>query len=332
VMDTTPQYPLRQFLYIGEAMRRVNEGTFSDFFKAKEFTETFAGTNIREGVGQSLIQEVADLASGTDLTSGERAGRMLGRTFGNYLSTWAVPFSQLIEAQRATGERGLVYKDNAQDPTLDFFGTTAKEFKRPFARFMSPEEEAALPNREFLFAEEKRRVAPLFRVLGGINLATVDDEYGEYIGQFGYTDFELGSKSKVPSIRRFENQVVRDALPGIVEAAKKYEQRLRNQYEIANDKVKEEFTEEKYVSSRIRALIKKQIRAVRTNISEDKVLAADAPAYAESMLKYRRLSKESRTAAGVEFVDRYGREPDPTKQSDIEDLVIIGKAYDQALK
>ena len=131
VMDTTPQYPLRQFLYIGEAMRRVNEGTFSDFFKAKEFTETFAGTNIREGVGQSLIQEVADLASGTDLTSGERAGRMLGRTFGNYLSTWAVPFSQIIEAQRADGLRGLTYKDSAQDPTLDFLGTAAKEFKRP---------------------------------------------------------------------------------------------------------------------------------------------------------------------------------------------------------
>ena len=61
-------------------------------------------------------------------------------------------------------------------------------------------------------------------------------------------------------------------------------------------------------------------------------MAANASANAKSMLKYRRLSKESRTAAGVEFVDRYTREPDPTKQSDIEDLVIIGKACDQALK
>ena len=43
---------------------------------------------------------------------------------------------------------------------------------------MSAEEEAALPN-EFLFAEEKRRVAPLFVRLA--KLATVDDEYGEYI-------------------------------------------------------------------------------------------------------------------------------------------------------
>ena len=332
VMDTTPQYPLRQFMYLGEALRRVKEGTFDDWFKAKEFTETFAGTNIREGVGQSLVQEVADLTTGVDLTSGEQAGRMLGRTLGNYLSTWAVPFSQIIEAQRATGERGVLYKDTAQDPTMDFWGTAAKEFKRPFARFMSPEEEAALPKREFLFAEEKKRVAPLFRVLGGINLATVDDEYGEYIGQFGYTDFELGSKSKVPSIRRFENQVVRDALPGIVDRARRYEDTLRSQYAMANDAVKEEFTEEKFVSSRIRAMIKKQIQTVRTKISKGKVLTADAPLYAESMLKYRRLSKETRTAAGVKFVEQYDREPDPTNQADIMRLVKIGKAYDRALK
>ena len=58
----------------------------------------------------------------------------------------------------------------------------------------------------------KSRVAFL-RVVGGINLATMDDEYGEYIGQFGFTDYELGSRSKVGSIRRFENTVVRDALP-----------------------------------------------------------------------------------------------------------------------
>jgi hypothetical protein len=183
-----------------------------------------------------------------------------------------------------------------------------------------------------LFAEEKSRVAPLFRVLGGINLATVDDEYGEYIGQFGYTDFELGSKSKVGSIRRFENQVVRDALPTIVEGAKRYEQTLRNQYQLASDKVKEEFTEEKYVSSRIRALIKKKIAAVRKKISKGKALSADAPKYAEAMLKYRRLGKETRTAATVKFVEKYDREPDGTDEKDLFRLLQIGRAYDKAMK
>ena len=332
VMDVTPQYPIRQFMYIGEAMKRMENGTFGDWFKAKEFAETFVGTNIREGVGQSLIQEVADLAEGVDLTSEEKAGRLLGRSLGNYLSTWAVPFAQIIEAERAAGTRGLQYKDTAEDPTLDFQTSFMQNLSRPFARFESAEAEAARPKREFLFAEEKSRVAPLFRVLGGINLATVDEEYGEYIGQFGYTDFELGSKSKVGSIRRFENQVVRDALPTIVEGAKRYEETLRNQYKLASDKVKEEFTEDKFVSSRVRAFIKKKIKGVRNKISKGKVLAADAPAYAEAMLKYRRLGKETRTASTVKFVEKYDRQPDGTDMKDLTRLYKIGQAYDKALK
>ena len=207
-----------------------------------------------------------------------------------------------------------------------------RELSRPFARFKSPDEEAALPKREFLFAEDKQRVAPLFRVLGGINLATIDDEYGEYISSFGYTDYELGSRSKVPSIRRFENSVVRDALPGIVEGAKRYEQSLRRKYQDASDAVKEEFTEEKYVSSRMRMFIKKKIKRVRNRVSKGKVLTADAPVYAEAMLKYRRLSKETRTAASVKFVEKYGREPDGVDEKDINRLLLIGKAYDSAMR
>ena len=38
---------------------------------------------------------------------------MLGRSLGNYLATWAVPLSQIIEAERATGIRGLQYKDTS---------------------------------------------------------------------------------------------------------------------------------------------------------------------------------------------------------------------------
>ena len=332
VMDVTPQYPMRQFMYIGEAMKRAVDGTFSDWFKAKEFTETFVGTNIREGVGQSLIQEIADLATGVDLTNEEQAGRLLGRSLGNYLSTWAVPFAQVIEAERATGVRGLQYKDNAEDPSLDFSTTFMNELSRPFRRFESAEAEAARPKREFLFAEEKSRVAPLFRVIGGINLATVDDEYGEYIGQFGYTDYELGSRSKVPSIRRFENTVVRDALPDIVESARIYEARLRDAYKDENKTVKEEFTEEKYVSSKLRGFIKGQIKSVRKQISDGKVFSADAPEYAEAMLTYRRLPKETRTAAAVRFAQEYDRMPDGTDFKDLLRLVEIGKAYKSAFK
>jgi hypothetical protein len=332
VMDVTPQYPMRQFMYIGEAIKRAMDGTFNDWFKAKEFTETFVGTNIREGVGQSLIQEIADLATGVDLTDEEQAGRLLGRSLGNYLSTWAVPFAQIIEAERATGVRGLQYKDNAEDPTLDFQSSFMNEMNRSFSRFQSAEAEEARPKREFLFAEEKSRVAPLFRVIGGINLATVDDEYGEYIKQFGYTDFELGSKSKVPSIRRFENTVVRDSLPYIVDMAKEYEVDLRQEYQNKSDKFKEDITEEQYVSSAIRPLIKEQIKQVRKEVSKDKGLTATSEPYADAMLQFRRVPKEYRKLAAIDFKSKYDRDADGTKYEDLLELVEISKAYRSAFK
>ena len=71
VMDTTTQYPLRQCLYIGEAAKQIQQGTFENWFKPKEFADTFIGVNIRTGVGNSLVQEIANLASGTD-TAGRR--------------------------------------------------------------------------------------------------------------------------------------------------------------------------------------------------------------------------------------------------------------------
>lgn len=332
VADITPQYPMRQFLYIGEAMKRLQDGTFSDWFKAKEFTETFVGTNIREGVGQSIIQEMADLLSSVDLTDQEQAGRIGGRIVGNYLSTWAVPFAQIIEAERATGVRGLQYKDTAEDPTLDFQSSFMNELSRPFRRFESAEAEAKRPKREFLFAEEKSRVAPLFRVIGGINLATIDDEYGEYIGSFGFTDFELGSKSKVPSIRRFENTVVRDSLPYIVDMAKEYEVDLRQEYQNKSDKFKEDITEEQYVSSAIRPLIKEQIKQVRKEVSKDKGLTATSEPYADAMLQFRRVPKEYRKLAAIDFKSKYDRDADGTKYEDLLELVEISKSYREAYK
>ena len=86
------------------------------------------------------------------------------------------------------------------------------------------------------------------------------------------------------------------------------------------------------MSSRVRALIKKKIGAVRKRISKGKVLSADAPKYAEAMLKYRRLGKETRTAATVKFVEKYNREPDGTDKMDLNRLLKIGQTYDKAMK
>jgi hypothetical protein len=334
-MDTTTQYPMRQFLYLGDATRRLIDGTFSDWFNSKEFAETFVGTNIRQGVGQGLIQEVADLAAGVDLTDEETAAKLIARPLGNYLSTWAVPFAQIIEAQRATGMRGTTYKDVAEDPTLDFQATFMSELGRPFRQrgfTLSAEEEAAAPKREFLFQEEKERVMPMARVLGGLSFSTADSEEGEYIKRLGFTEFELGSRSRVPSIRRFENEVLRDSVPIIVEIARDYEETLRNQYAIANATVRREFTEEQFVTSKLRPIIKQSIGKVKRQITDGKKLMSTAPAYTQAMLEYRRLPKDIRKTATIEFVQKYDRQPDGSDAADLQALAKIGKVYREKLR
>ena len=332
VLDTTPQYPLRQFAYLGEATKRLVNGTFDDWFDGKEFAETFLGTNIRQGVGNSLIEEVINSTMSTDLTSSEAWGRRTGRALGNYLATWAVPFSQIIEAERATGLRGVDFKDTGEDPTLDFQTSFMQNISRPFKRYMSAEEEAELPNREFLFTDKKSRVSPILRVLGGLNITTADEPYGEYLTSLGFTDYGLGSKSKVNSIRRFEDKVVREALPFIVEEAQIYEEDLRDRYKNSSKKLKEEFTEDKFVSSRIRKFVVDQIKDVRSEISDGSILSADAPEYAQAMLTYRRLSPKTRQAAGVMFFEQFDKRPDPLSKDDLNALVIIGQTYDEAFK
>lgn len=334
VMDTTPQFPLRQMLYLGEATKRIKDGTFDDFFNAREFFETFLGTNIRTGVGNSIVDEVVQLAGDSDLTRDEAAARRVGRALGNYLSTWAVPFAQIIDSERALGMRGEEYKDVAKDPTLEFGSTFEKEIKRPFdARGFttSPAEEAALPARERLFQEKSSRVGSALKVGLGLTLRTQDSEEGEYIKRLGLTEFELGSTSKVPSIRRFENAQLRDIIPGIVAAAQAYEEQSRDTYK-GSPELQEEMTEQEFVNSRIKPLITTQIKAAKKQLSDGKTVMADAPAYIEAMTAYRRLPSDIRKNAASEFLLRQGRPADGASVEDLFALAEYGKALRDAYK
>lgn len=334
VMDTTPQFPLRQMLYLGEATKRYMDGTLDDWFDGREFSETFLGTNIRTGVGNSITEEVVALAGDTDLTKDEAVARAFGRTLGNYLSTWAVPFAQIIDSERALGMRGEEYKDVGKDPTLEFGATFEKEIKRPFeARgfTLSAEEEAALPARERLFQEESSRVGSALKVGLGLTMRTKDSAEGEYIKRLGLSEFELGSTSKVPSIRRFENAQLRDIIPGIVDAARAYEDDSRKDYK-NSPALQEKMTEDEFVNSRIRPLIKLQIKNAKQNLSDGNTVAAEAPEYIAAMTAYRRLPPEIRKNAATEFIMREGRPADGASIEDLFTLAEYGKALREAYK
>lgn len=334
VMDTTPQFPLRQYLYLGEATKRLMDGTFDDFFDYKEFYETFLGTNVRTGVGNSIIEEVVNLAGSGDLTRDEALARATGRALGNYLSTWAVPGAQIIDTQRAIGMRGEAYRDSAKDPTLEFGRTFKENLLQPLrARgfLTSGQGDEQLPLRQSLFQDKPSRVGSALKVGLGLSLKTQDSEQGEYIKRLGLSEFELGSSSKVPSIRRFENEQLREIIPGLVDAAKAYEEASRIEYR-ENKALQQNMTEQEFVNSRIKPLIKGQIKSAKRLLTDGKTIAADAPVYIEAMLAYRRLSPELRKNAATEFIARNGRPADGAKLEDLFELAEIGKVLRAAYK
>lgn len=330
--DISPQFPMRQFLYLGEATKRLQDETFDDWFDAREFLQTFLGTNLRTGVGQSFMEDIAGIISGTDLTDMERAGKTLGGALGNYLSTWMVPFAQAIDAQRAMGVRGLEFKDVREDPELTFGSGFSKEFARPFEQrgyFMSPEREEALPARENIFKTENKRVMPASKFLG-ISLMSPSNEDGKYLGKLGFTSYDLSSKSGVPSIQRAEDQYLKLYIPTLVEIAKDLEVEKREEYSDLPQNYRDKYTEEEHVNGTVRPFITESMRTVKSEFARTggeggKGIYADNPEYTIGMMYYRKLPPEIRKQSVQEFQIQMGREPDPAKAEDLLNLVDIGK-------
>jgi len=331
-MDTTPQFPMRQFLYLGEAGRRLVDGTFEDFFNAKDFLETFVGTNLRTGVGESIFQDIADIISATDISTEEKAAKGLVKPLAEYLASWFVPFNQIIEAQRALGVRGLEYKDLREDPDLNASTTALKELKKPFKRLLiSPEEEKKAPLRESIFADKKERVSPESRVLLGLNLATRDSEEGEYLARLGYKDFKLGSKSQVPTVQREENKIIRMLLPSLVDVLKSREEIVRNDYENAGPATKEKYTEQAYVNSKLKSIVDARVKKLKRRVAMEGLAKGKATPYARALLGFRRLPESIRRDAVSEYYKRFNKDPDVSDVKTLQTLEIFGKKIREAL-
>ena len=178
VMDTTPQFPMRQFLMLGKLGDVFLEGSGKGYGSlpidvlysgvsdeaslnngianvtkwlgegnnTRDFLQTFLGTNFRMGAGADFLQQ---LFSGvTDTVKGEGGGRALGRFLGNYLNTWLIPYAQYINFERANGARDVEYRDAAQERGFGFTNALKQSFKKELTRTgigLSPEEERELP-------------------------------------------------------------------------------------------------------------------------------------------------------------------------------------------
>ncbi len=336
VLDIKPQFPLSQYMYLGEATRQIEKGTFSDFFDAREFIETFTGSNFRRGSGHVILDEVAAIIDGgSDIMAGENLGRAAGRALGEYLGTWMVPFGQAIEAQRAYGSRSLDYLDHRPDPSLGgfetFFKTTKKYALGNRGINVTPEEEADVPSRVDIFDPESRRVRPMQRLLFGLGQRTADAEYAEYLKAMGFDSYDLASKSKVPSIENFENSILLEQLPMITQAAKEFEKSIRANYQngflpdgtpMENpDVYRRKISEDKFTNNYVKAFVEGQVKEVKA-LLKDTGYSQTTP-YVMAVMEFRKLKSNFQKLAVQEYEARFGEYPEITGEDEEKSTMVL---------
>ena len=309
VLDTTSQFPLAQYLYLGDAAAHIDKGTFEEWFDVREFIQKFTGSNFRTGTGNIILDEIAQIADESDMVAAERRGKFAGDLLGNYVGTWLTQLGQIVDLQRALGFRGLEKKDVRPEPTLK--GKPA--FKNAFRRTMdqmgittTAEEEEALPMREFLYRDEPKRVNPLARLLLGLTQETGNSPSGEYLRSLGIKQYEL-EVSKIPSLQRYETRLLREEVPFIAEIGMEEEAYYRDEYKKLTEKEKLNLneSEEQYAKSRTKAYVLRQYKESRKMIRDG--VKGEATPYIQELIKYTRFPKDVRKIGAQNFRIKEGR-------------------------
>ena len=233
-------------------------------------------------------------------------------------------FGQMIELERGVGVRGTEYKETGTDPELDFGSAFMSSFNKPLNRLtMTPSEEEALPRKQYLFGE-KERVSPLSRLLLGINLSTSNIEEGEYLLSKGFNEYELGSRSRIPSIRNEENEFIRENIPSIVKAAKNEEFKAAIEWDNSLS-LQESISKEAYINNAVRPVLDTGIKSVKTKMSATK----NSTAY----LDYRKLPKDYRDYGLDQFIKQFPNTIfDPTNEQHLNWVTKAGKVYQSKLR
>jgi len=334
VLDTSPIFPMRQFMWMGEATKRLIDGTFDDWYDHREAIQTFTGSNLRTGNGNMMFDDIASMIGSEDYLAQRDIGKTAGRAIGNYLSTFAVPFAQIIDAERAAGLIPTTYQDVVNEPSIEG-SSFMDELARPFKQRGYNQEalltgagvlsEKVYPEREFVLSDDKRR-SPLqmaAKVTLGLNLASADPEYGQFYKNLGYTDFKLGSKSKSPAVRRFENKELRKFLIPLAEVGENLAENYGKEFDKKPVEEQNKTTRNSYINDKLKLLIDKQIRSARTKINKAKLGAA--PPETRVLLEYSKLSRQIRRTATALYFDKYGDNPDFSDIKDMQKLIEIGK-------
>jgi len=321
--DTTTQFPLRQFLYVGEVAKQIEQGTFSEFWDPKAFAETFIGSSMRTGAGNIIIEEIAALADGMDISKSEKAAEIVGELISNYVSTYFVGPSQATDFDRMVGRRPNKFTENpkaAPKGTIDAFTRELRRGPDRMGLTVSAQTESALPTKTTVFPEDAIRPDASWRGLLGISLKDQASEDQEFVTSLGIPAWKMGSNSDIDTVKVFENEQIGKFLPLIIVQLNNRRDKLEKDYDLEPDSTKEEITKEAYLLFKTKGIFTDIISKFKGKLKSMSGAVADD--YSFRVSAFNRIPKKYRREAYADWiVANDGIDPDITEIQILKDLL-----------
>jgi len=351
--DTTTLFPVRQALWIVEAIERSQIGglvkgsrdaventlgTWSGFDK-KEVMDVFFSGGTRTGVANVFVQGIVDVIDGMgDETSDAKFAKILGDSVGQYLNSFFTPVFQLVEGQRntilnkysdsETTMRPTEYKefrgpveDNLSNSFWeDVSGASTLQLKKRGA-FSAPSTEKELSNQENIFVEpsDGARINIVRRLYTGFNTRPLDTKDKEWLINLGYQnpDYDLASRKEDGKARAWENREIRKILPIAIEQAKEAGIKLKEKL-MTEENYKEGDTLSREVAIRSKEAFKSYVRQFTQDPYWQKGLKGSVSPLSAAITRYSSLPKEKRSQAKLRW-----RETKPSVEIDFTNLAHI---------
>jgi len=299
VIDITPQFPLRQALFIVEFMNRYEDGTLNgsivgDF---KEMSETFLGATLRSGRTTSLVEDFIQAIGGGDEEIYNRIVKGTGTFTGTFAQRYGVPLGQIVDLERGLPklpyinimkngeliEYGLMdnprvdtMKDSSEEYKYgDLGGSFKQQVKRPFIRRFGGDTDQ-YPDRSYVLDKDgKKRLRPLLKVFGGLSFYEENPPDSLFLEEYGFTEWKTGSKETSPQVRGFENKLMGSLIPTISKVAQAFEKSLIEKNRLAKTNLPFRMNPDappkyskKYIQSTVRGVVSSSLTTLRGMFKE----------------------------------------------------------------
>ena len=319
-------FPLMQFKYTAQALKAVEDGTFSLFDpNLEKATEAFLGDAFRSGNNSMFIKDIRDMLITTEnIENKRRASEIFGKAIGQWGSRVFTPAFQMSDLQRVAGLKPLVYKDALSSITKE--QTLGGNIKRSFFQRWGSVEEKDYIDRVNIFKErgvENKRIGLGKKLIFGVSFDQGDGEEGNYLRGLGKDQYDFSSKLRDTAARNFQDEFIQRVLPLYVSLAQRMEEIDNKQYEKRNNTYKSKYS--KTLSGKLAALefIKSNMETFTNSLTN--LSKPQAGILGSAIIDYRNQPKAQRKKGLRMWFTQFDREPDYRSISDIQTLMSLGK-------